>query len=81
MVDFGVPRRIVSFVMPMGYSFNLDGSTLHLAVASLFVAQAAGVDAAGAGWAHDISSIRDFMRQACVAYFGTVAEFADFVMR
>jgi proton glutamate symport protein len=43
MVAFGVPRRIVSFVMPLGYSFNLDGSTLHLAVASLFVAQAAGV--------------------------------------
>lgn len=44
MVALGVPRRIVSFVMPLGYSFNLDGSTLHLAVASLFVAQAAGVD-------------------------------------
>ncbi|HVY69885.1 MAG TPA: cation:dicarboxylase symporter family transporter [Verrucomicrobiae bacterium] len=44
MVDFGVPRRIVSLVMPLGYSFNLDGSTLHLAVASIFVAQAAGVD-------------------------------------
>jgi proton glutamate symport protein len=44
MVAFGVPKRIVSFVMPMGYSFNLDGSTLHLAVASIFVAQAAGVE-------------------------------------
>lgn len=44
MIQFGVPRRIVSFVMPMGYSFNLDGSTLYLAVASVFVAQAAGVD-------------------------------------
>jgi len=44
MVAFGVPRRIVSFVMPMGYSFNLDGSTLYLAVASVFVAQAAGRD-------------------------------------
>ena len=43
MVAFGVPKRIVSFVMPLGYSFNLDGSTLHLAVASVFVAQAAGV--------------------------------------
>src|SRR4026208_455960 len=40
---FGVPRRIVAFVMPTGYSFNLDGSTLYLAVASMFVAQAAGV--------------------------------------
>jgi proton glutamate symport protein len=43
MNAFGVPRRIVSFVMPTGYSFNLDGSTLYLGVASLFVAQAAGV--------------------------------------
>jgi proton glutamate symport protein len=44
MEKFGVPRRIVSFVMPTGYSFNLDGSTLYLAVASIFVAQAAGID-------------------------------------
>lgn len=44
LIQFGVPKRIVSFVMPMGYSFNLDGSTLYLAVASVFVAQAAGVD-------------------------------------
>src|SRR6185295_2551020 len=44
MIAFGVPKRIVSFVMPMGYSFNLDGSTLYLAIASVFVAQAAGVE-------------------------------------
>lgn len=44
MEQFGVPRRIVAFVLPTGYSFNLDGSTLYLAVASVFVAQAAGVD-------------------------------------
>lgn len=44
MEKFGVPRRIVSFVLPTGYSFNLDGSTLYLGVASVFVAQAAGVD-------------------------------------
>jgi proton glutamate symport protein len=43
MVLFGVPKRIVSFVLPAGYSFNLDGSTLHLAVASMFLAQAGGV--------------------------------------
>jgi proton glutamate symport protein len=43
MINLGVPRRIVSLVLPLGYSFNLDGSTLHLAVASIFVAQAAGV--------------------------------------
>jgi len=44
MEKFGVPRRISSFVLPMGYSFNLDGSTLYLALASVFVAQAAGVE-------------------------------------
>ncbi|HET6230959.1 MAG TPA: cation:dicarboxylase symporter family transporter [Longimicrobiaceae bacterium] len=42
MEGIGVPRRIVAFVMPTGYSFNLDGTTLYLAVASIFVAQAAG---------------------------------------
>jgi len=41
MERFGVPRHIVGFVMPSGYSFNLDGSTLYLAMASVFVAQAA----------------------------------------
>ncbi len=39
----GVPREVVAFVVPTGYSFNLDGSTLYLSVAMLFVAQAAGV--------------------------------------
>ena len=43
MEAFGVPRRIVAFVIPAGYSFNLDGSTLYLALSSIFVAQAAGV--------------------------------------
>ena len=43
MEAFGVPRRVVAFVIPAGYSFNLDGSTLYLAVASIFVAQAAGI--------------------------------------
>lgn len=43
MEAIGVPRRIVAFVMPTGYSFNLDGSTLYLAVAAMFAAQAAGV--------------------------------------
>ena len=41
MERFGVPRGIVGFVLPMGYSFNLDGSTLYLGVASVFIAQAA----------------------------------------
>jgi proton glutamate symport protein len=40
----GVPRRIVSFVLPLGYSFNLDGTTLYLSLAAVFVAQAAGVE-------------------------------------
>jgi proton glutamate symport protein len=43
MEAIGVPRRIVAFVMPTGYSFNLDGSTLYLSVASIFVAQAGGI--------------------------------------
>jgi proton glutamate symport protein len=42
MEKFGVPRRITSFVLPLGYSFNLDGSTLYLSLAAVFVAQAAG---------------------------------------
>jgi len=44
MERFGVPKHIVSFVLPTGYSFNLDGTTLYLSLASVFVAQAAGVD-------------------------------------
>ncbi len=43
MIELGVPRSIVAFVVPTGYSFNLDGSTLYLGVASVFVAQAAGI--------------------------------------
>ncbi len=46
MEAFGVPKHIVSFVLPLGYSFNLDGSTLYLALASMFVAQAAGIHVA-----------------------------------
>jgi proton glutamate symport protein len=44
MERFGVPRHIVSFVIPTGYSFNLDGTTLYLSLAAVFVAQAAGVE-------------------------------------
>ena len=44
MEKFGVPRKIVSFVIPTGYTFNLDGTTLYLSLASVFVAQAAGMD-------------------------------------
>lgn len=43
MEEFGVPRKIVAFVMPTGYSFNLDGTTLYLSLATIFVAQIAGI--------------------------------------
>jgi proton glutamate symport protein len=43
MERLGVPRQIVAFVIPTGYSFNLDGTSLYLALASIFVAQVAGV--------------------------------------
>ena len=43
MEALGVPRKIVAFVMPTGYSFNLDGTTLYLSLASIFVAQAANI--------------------------------------
>ncbi len=51
MEAFGVARRIVAFVIPAGYSFNLDGSTLYLALASIFVAQAAGIHM---GWGEQL---------------------------
>lgn len=44
MERIGVPRKIVAFVIPTGYSFNLDGTTLYLALAAIFVAQAAGIE-------------------------------------
>jgi proton glutamate symport protein len=43
MEALGVPRGIVAFVIPTGYSFNMDGSTLYLSLAAIFVAQAAGI--------------------------------------
>jgi proton glutamate symport protein len=43
MEKFGVPRKIVAFVMPTGYSFNLDGTTLYLSLATIFVAQVSGI--------------------------------------
>lgn len=43
MENFGVPREIVAFILPTGYSFNLDGTCLYLSLASVFVAQAAGI--------------------------------------
>lgn len=43
MESIGVPRRVVSFVLPLGYTFNLDGTTLYLSLAAVFIAQAAGI--------------------------------------
>jgi proton glutamate symport protein len=43
MEEFGVPRKIVAFVMPTGYSFNLDGTTLYLSLATMFIAQIGGI--------------------------------------
>jgi proton glutamate symport protein len=51
MEGMGVPRPIVAFVMPTGYSFNLDGSALYVSLASIFVAQAAGMDL---GWGQQL---------------------------
>lgn len=42
MEAFGVPRRVVAFVMPTGYSFNLDGAAVYLSIAALFIAQLSG---------------------------------------
>lgn len=44
MERFGVPKGLVSFVLPTGYTFNLDGSTLYLSLATLFIAQMAGIE-------------------------------------
>jgi proton glutamate symport protein len=43
MEAFGVPRKVVSFVMPAGYSFNMDGAAVYLTLAAIFVAQASGM--------------------------------------
>ena len=51
---FGVPNRIAAFVLPLGYSFNLDGSMMYCAFASLFIAQAYGIHL---GWAAQISML------------------------
>ncbi len=44
MEEFGIPNKVVAFVLPTGYTFNLDGTTLYLSLASVFVAQAAGIE-------------------------------------
>jgi proton glutamate symport protein len=82
MERMGVPRRIVGFVLPTGYSFNLDGTTLYLALASIFIAQAAGVHMS---WTNQIVMMLTLMltskgvagvpRAALVILLGTVASF------
>jgi proton glutamate symport protein len=78
----GVPRRIVAFVLPTGYAFNLDGSTLYLAVAAIFSAQAAGIEMP---WQQQILMMVSLMltskgvaavpRAALVILSGTLASF------
>jgi proton glutamate symport protein len=82
MERLGVPRRIVGFVLPTGYSFNLDGTTLYLSLASIFVAQAAGVHLT---WTQQIVMLLTLMltskgvagvpRASMVILAGTLASF------
>jgi proton glutamate symport protein len=79
---FGVPRRIVSFILPLGYSFNLDGTTLYLSLASIFIAQAGGIDLT---WGQQLTMMLTLMltskgvagvpRAALVILAATVASF------
>jgi proton glutamate symport protein len=82
MEAMGVPRRIVAFVLPTGYTFNLDGTTLYLAVASIFVAQAAGVHLSPAQQVFMMltlmltsKGVAGVPRAALVILSGTVASF------
>ena len=82
MEKFGVPRKIIAFVMPMGYSFNLDGTTLYLSLASVFVAQAAGIEMT---WGQQLTMVFTLMitskgvagvpRASLVILMGTAASF------
>ncbi|HYJ53238.1 MAG TPA: cation:dicarboxylase symporter family transporter, partial [Allosphingosinicella sp.] len=55
---FGVPPRIASFVLPLGYSFNLDGSMMYMTFASIFIAQAYGIDLT---WGQEIAMLLTLM--------------------
>ncbi len=82
MATLGVPRKTIAFVMPTGYSFNLDGTTLYLALASVFVAQCAGIEMS---WGEQIIMVFTLMltskgvagvpRASLVILLGTVASF------
>ena len=79
---FGVPRRIVSFILPLGYSFNLDGTTLYLSLAAVFIAQAGGIELS---WGQQLTMMVTLMltskgvagvpRAALVILAATVASF------
>ncbi|HZS05281.1 MAG TPA: cation:dicarboxylase symporter family transporter [Blastocatellia bacterium] len=83
MERLGVPRRIVSFVLPMGYSFNLDGSTLYLSLAAVFVAQASNRPLS---WSQQLMMLLTLMlstkgvaavpRASLVVLAGTLAQFS-----
>lgn len=82
MEKLGVPRKIVAFVMPTGYTFNLDGTTLYLSMASVFVAQAAGMNM---GWKEQLfmaftliitsKGVAGVPRASLVILSGTAAQF------
>jgi proton glutamate symport protein len=82
MEAIGVPRKIVAFVMPTGYSFNLDGSSLYLSLAAIFVAQSAGIHM---GFGHQLMMVFTLMltskgvagvpRASLVILLGAVAQF------
>ncbi|MES2387808.1 MAG: cation:dicarboxylase symporter family transporter [Bacteroidota bacterium] len=82
MEGMGVPRKTVAFVMPTGYSFNLAGTTLYLSLASIFVAQAAGIDLS---WKEQLVMVFTLMltskgvagvpRASLVILLGTAASF------
>ena len=79
---FGVPPRIASFVLPLGYSFNLDGSMMYMTFASLFIAQVAGVEL---GFTEQVAMLLTLMitskgmaavpRASLVVIAGTMAQF------
>jgi proton glutamate symport protein len=83
MEEIGVPRQIVAFIIPTGYSFNLDGTTLYLSLASIFVAQVAGIHM---GWGQQLLMVFTLMltskgvagvpRAALVILLGTAASFS-----
>lgn len=82
MEKFGVPRKVVAFVLPTGYSFNLDGTTLYLSLASVFVAQVAGINMS---WDEQLLMVLTLMvtskgvagvpRASLVILLGTAASF------